>query len=290
VYEYYHKLPGGTLLTIRSNQKIYSLPNIHGDVMTKATNNGSLTNSPQYEPFGKPLSNPSTPDNVTAKDEYAWLGQYQKVTDTLTQSMFVQMGVRLYAPTLGRFAQVDPVEGGVQNNYVYPADPVNSNDLTGMWVAHVWAPSIINQVIQADKLIPGGFRDGGSRYVASILAAKTSISLTPAKLDSIKIGRVSPTLRAGGPREIVHRPSNWSRLHHGLDSGSSYSSAGQLAGGGFGCAAGAAFAGVGCLVGGPIGWRAGGIIGFGVGFYYGWTGSEKAENFDGGPWYTPSPF
>jgi hypothetical protein len=41
------------------------------------------------------------------------------------------MGVRVYIPAIGRFLQVDPVEGGTENNYVYPTDPVNGSDLTG---------------------------------------------------------------------------------------------------------------------------------------------------------------
>jgi hypothetical protein len=41
------------------------------------------------------------------------------------------MGARIYIPLLGRFLQVDPIEGGVDNNYVYPPDPVNDFDLTG---------------------------------------------------------------------------------------------------------------------------------------------------------------
>ncbi|HVQ44174.1 MAG TPA: PA14 domain-containing protein [Candidatus Saccharimonadia bacterium] len=147
VQEAYIRLIGGVLLTNRlggsgqlDGQNV-SMPNLHGDVFAIANGTGLLRQGKypnygifQYTPFGRDLTGvdgSEAPDNAMGTNKFTTVGGFGKLTETGNTSQFVFMGARLYDASLGRFAQVDPIDGGTENNYVYPPDPVNNFDLSG---------------------------------------------------------------------------------------------------------------------------------------------------------------
>jgi RHS repeat-associated protein len=122
----------GLLLALRTGPSAastyYPLFDGIGSVAALTDSNGDLAASYRYEPFGKRVSCQGS--GCSLPNPYQWLGGLGVYLDEATG--LYKMGTRYYDPALGRFTQVDPVEGGSLNRYDYAAqDPINVGDPDG---------------------------------------------------------------------------------------------------------------------------------------------------------------
>jgi RHS repeat-associated protein len=105
----------------QSGVATFQYVNLHGDVQAACLAGATApTIGGAADEFGK----------AQQPARYAWLGGEQRSGDAL--GGLIVMGLRLYAPAIGRFLQRDSVDGGSANAYDYAnQDPVGQVDLDG---------------------------------------------------------------------------------------------------------------------------------------------------------------
>jgi RHS repeat-associated protein len=105
-----------------------------GSVVALSNNSGQVTDTYEYEPFGKVLDHQGTSTN-----DYQFVGGYgvRKLNDTLDT-----MGVRQYSEKVGRFTTQDPLGLMIGLNfYRYVSnEPLNAIDSDGLKESNVVSP------------------------------------------------------------------------------------------------------------------------------------------------------
>ncbi|RFU88285.1 RHS repeat protein [Streptomyces triticagri] len=115
-------LDGSFIATQQGSTHELNLPDLHGDT-TVVLDRNNTAHVRTFDDFGLP----GTDQKPVA---YGWLGANRRSAETPTGDIL--MGARLYAPSIGRFLQTDPIPSGSANAYDYAnQDPVNTTDLSG---------------------------------------------------------------------------------------------------------------------------------------------------------------
>ncbi len=176
----YIGLPGGVGLTIENGTPIYSVKNFHGDTAITVAATGLPTSGVfLYDPFGQVLASNTFGTNLgglgnASDSSMGWAASPTRKATTMFSVPIIQMGARTYLPTMGRFLQVDPVEGGNDNAYSYVNDPINANDYSGQQSQSLWG-FIVKQVTAAyHAIVPAPIRQAIASIARPIAAAIVS--------------------------------------------------------------------------------------------------------------------
>ncbi len=188
-------LPGGVSVTLGTTAT-WQYPNLLGH--TLVTGNGTNHGAMQvYDPFGQPLDMATFAIGTVAANRAGqsngatgWHQDARKGTESESSVLMIEMGARLYVPALGRFLQVDPVEGGVDNDYVWPTDPIGSADIDGQFDWFL-ALDIVSTVAM---FIPGIGPFAGLAIKAVSVVARLAVTAAKVTRAAIKIEREAAKL------------------------------------------------------------------------------------------------
>lgn len=154
-------LPGGTtLIRDLSGSQQWQHSTNRGQLMWVSDANGQDTGQRHlYSPYGEELvTDPaaSSPQPTPASDQtgsvpppdYQWQAGSGLESETVGTTAVVDMGARLYIPTLGRFTSPDPAGHASANAYDYVnQDPINFTDTGGS--APSWFKTTFGEIVVA---------------------------------------------------------------------------------------------------------------------------------------------
>lgn len=137
-----------------TNGAVYSIQNFHGDAAIVAGSTGvPLSSVSLYDPFGGNIASNTFGTNGAPQNasdiSMGWAASPVRKQEKLFSLAVMQMGARVYVPSLGRFLQMDPVEGGTPNAYAYVLDPINYADYSGQWGLPKWVKAVAIAVVVA---------------------------------------------------------------------------------------------------------------------------------------------
>jgi RHS repeat-associated protein len=130
---YLSALDGGLGAQVESDGTVtLQFANLHGDLVSTAiVGDVGIDGYSETTEYGQPR------ETTARAERYGWLGKYSRDGGSSIGGL-VLMGARLHNPQTGRFLSIDPVIGGNDNRYTYPADPINQTDLTGEFCLWGW--------------------------------------------------------------------------------------------------------------------------------------------------------